>query len=119
MVKISVDQISKEITKQLRQYTNEVKEADEKIKEKVTKDGVSELKQTSPKEHGKYAKSWTRKMEGTDITIHNKVYQLTHLLEDGHMNRDGSRTAGRTHIKPVEEKVIKEYVDGIEKAIQS
>jgi len=39
--------------------------------------------------------------EGLAGPIYNKPhYRLTHLLEDGHLNRDGSRTEGKPHIEP-------------------
>ena len=32
--------------------------------------------------------------------INTFMEELTHLLEDGHLNRDGSRTEGKPHIEP-------------------
>lgn len=49
---------------------------------------VRELKQESRKRSGKYAKGWKSTIEsseaGVDCTVHNRTYQLTHLLENDH-----------------------------------
>ena len=55
-----------------------------------------------------------------DIIIHNRTdYQLTHLLEKGHILKRGGRTLGRVpakvHIAPVEERAIKNLEEAIEK----
>lgn len=76
---------------------------------KVSKESVSKLRNTSPKKTGSYAKGWAVKREGDmDVTVHNRTdYQLTHLLENGHVVRNKKGTYGRTsgtkHIAPVEE----------------
>lgn len=85
---------------------------------KATKKAVDKLKATSPKRYGKYSKSWKAKeFESTfeiQSVIHNeKHYRLTHLLEKGHQNRDGSRTKAQPHIAQVEEDVIAELESDI------
>lgn len=52
-------------------------------------------------------------------TVFNKTdYQITHLLEYGHASRNGGRVKPSVHIKPVEEKMITELQERIEKAVQ-
>ena len=102
-----------------KEITNEVRDAAIRVGEEA----AGELKASGPKKTGKYAKFWKIKVvegEGTiNVTVHNsKYYRLTHLLENGHVNRDGSRTRGRPHIKPVEEKVKEEYLKAVEEAIR-
>lgn len=96
----------------LEDYSKEVRRATANSQDKVAKEAVRKLKNTSPKKSGKYAKGWTLKRERSTtgvptVTIHNKVYRLTHLLENGHVVRNAKGTYGRTngikHIKPVEE----------------
>lgn len=59
---------------------------------------------------GAYKAGWTteRKEQGQRLTvrIYNKTnYQLVHLLELGHINRDkATYTSGIPHVKPAEEK---------------
>ena len=77
----------------------------EETKTDLAKGAVKQLKETSPKRTGKYAAGWTRKKKGKTIIVHNRRYQLTHLLEKGHAKRGGGRVAARVHIAPVEKEV--------------
>jgi type II secretory pathway predicted ATPase ExeA len=53
------------------------------------------------------------------LVVHNKTdYQLTHLLEHGHVKRNGERFNGEVHIRPNEEKAIREYLRRIERALE-
>ena len=84
--------------------------------DEVSKETVTKLKQTSRqfKGTGDYAKGWTRTLEKGRLKVgaivHGKkpTYALAHLLENGHVTRNGTgRTFGRTpahvHIEPVNE----------------
>ena len=108
----NTNSVAIQMEKILEQYSKEVKDVTDKSIENVSKESVQKLKNTSPKRTGKYARSWTKKKvkgrNGIDeVTVHNKQYQLTHLLENGHIVRNSKGTYGRTngikHIKPVEE----------------
>lgn len=51
--------------------------------------------------------------------IHNKTdYQLTHLLEKGHAKRNGGRVNPEVHIRPNEERAVKEFESRIKGAIE-
>lgn len=109
-----------EITKALREYTDEVTENLDKAKDNISKAAVSELKASSPKKTGDYAKGWSRKKTAKGYVVYNRTdYQLTHLLEYGHAKRSGGRTRSIPHIAPVEEKVIHDFTDAAEKAVKS
>jgi hypothetical protein len=117
---VKIDDLANEITKQLRQFTDFVEEEVNLAKEEVAKTTVKTLKENSPKQTESYAKGWRIKRFSRDLVIHNATdYQLTHLLENGHINRDGTRTQGIVHIRPAEEIAVKEYVERVERAIQS
>ena len=112
-----------EIEKALREYTEEVEESIAQIIKEDVEAAVKELKDTSPKKTGEYARGWSAKKEMTDggikMTIYNKTKpQLTHLLEFGHAKRGGGRVAARPHIAPVEEKLIDKVTRDIETAIR-
>lgn len=102
----------------LDDYSKEVRKAMADAEDKIAKESVRKLKNTSPKRNGKnhirrYAEGWRVKRVRTntgipDVIVHNKTnYQLTHLLENGHVIRNGKGEYGRTngikHIAPVEE----------------
>ncbi len=75
----------------------------------VSKEAVQKLRNTSPGKTGSYSKGWSvKRMGDMDAVVHNRTdYQLTHLLENGHVIKNKKGTYGRTHgikhIKPVEE----------------
>lgn len=109
---------TKNVEIQMAEILDEVqkgaKEALGKGIDNVSKESVQKLRNTSPrrtsgKNAGRYAKGWTvKKNRDGDVVVHNKTdYQLTHLLENGHVIRNKKGTYGRTHgikhIAPVEE----------------
>jgi hypothetical protein len=115
---VEIDDITKAITQHLRQYTSDIEDELAQASNEITKDGIKQLKRKSPRRTGKYAKGWTRKKQGEGYVVHNKVYQLTHLLEHGHAKKDGGRVAGKSHIRPVEEKMVKKFEERIERVIK-
>lgn len=117
---ISIDGLSEAIARELRAFSNHVEEEVRKAARDETKKGVEKLKATSPTRGGNnsYATGWKVKKQKDNYTIYNeKKPQLTHLLENGHVNRDGSRTSGIVHIKPVEEEVIEGFISALERGI--
>lgn len=110
--------LSGEIMKCLQEYTEEVVEALEKTEKELADEAVRTLKQTSPKKSGKYAKSWTQTKQGKKRIVHNRRYQLTHLLEKGHAKRNGGRVAARVHIAPVEQRISKEAVERLKRNLK-
>lgn len=110
-------------------YGDEIQKLIQDEAEKISKEGVKVLKATSPKNkkntanRGKYAKGWRVKKEykrgEVHCIIHNATdYQLTHLLENSHMKRNGGKTTPIIHIKPVEEKCVSEYLNSVENGIK-
>lgn len=71
----------------------------------------------------KYARSWDiledAGLNYYHVVIRNKRhYRLTHLLEKGHLTRDGKRTRAFEHIKPVEELTTSRLLKNIPKIIE-
>lgn len=116
---IRIDDLSKEIAKELSRYTAELEEEVEVIKDEVSKETVTLLRNKSPEKSGDYAKGWARKKIGKDYVVYNKDNgQLTHVLENGHAKAGGGRVPAQVHIRPVEEKIVDSYIDRVEKAIK-
>ena len=115
----------------LDDYSKEVKKVTGESIEKVGKESVRKLKNTSPKgtpHRRRYAEGWRlKKVKGRngidEATVHNATnYQLTHLLENGHIIRNAKGTYGRTngikHIAPVEEWAAGELPQEIERRLK-
>jgi len=125
MANISIDQLANEIARELATYSHDVVEKVNMSSEKVGKAVVKQLKQTSPKRYGKYAKSWRVKTEPEVGQPHKRIihvkkphYRLTHLLEYGHAKVGGGRVEGKPHIRPAEKQVIRDFVGAVEEAIR-
>lgn len=119
----------KELMDGLKTYTDDVTSGVKDAVKEVGDEVVDALKKTSPrkakgKKAGKYAKGWRVKDTVNTATekvavVHNATdYQLTHLLENGHANRDGSFTAARPHIAAAEAEATKNYEEKIKDVIQ-
>ena len=119
--------IADQLDKILSDYAGDVKGITNNAINVVSKQAVSRLKEKSPKKTGDYSKGWTAKKQHglggiVDIVVHNKTdYQLTHLLENGHVKKNQygeyGRTTPKVHIKPVEEWANKELVKEIEREL--
>lgn len=109
---IRISELADAINECLAEYTDEVEEALEETKKRLADEAVKELKATSPRrpKGGKYAKGWRAKRVGRKYVVHNKRYQITHLLEKGHAKKGGGRVAARVHIKPVENSIYQKAV---------
>lgn len=93
----------------LDEVNKDVQDSAKRNIQTISRECVQKLRNTSPTKSGSYAKGWSVKREGDmDAVVHNKTdYQLTHLLENGHVIKNKKGTYGRTrgikHIAPVEE----------------
>lgn len=114
--KVTPEDMTKVLNDILQDYVKEVKDAYGNVGKEVAELGVQALHQDSPKRSGEYARTWTYKEEKgfmgyPTYTIYNeKNYRLTHLLEYGHVVRNGTkRVVGEAkanpHIKDVEDKI--------------
>lgn len=103
------------IAEELAAYSKEVTDEVNKIAEEVTEETVQELRSNSPVRKGKYAKGWTKKkLANGSYVVYNRVHQLTHLLENGYIKRNGGRVSGIVHIKPAEENAIAKFQERIQ-----
>lgn len=114
-MKVSIAQFADAISKELSEFREEKIGNMKKIIDDVAKETTSDLKQTSPKRTGEYAKHWANKTVTESALKKNRVvynrnpeYRLTHLLEKGHAKRGGGRVSAIPHIEPAYEKADKE-----------
>lgn len=120
--KITAETFSDEISKILEEYEENVVDNVGEISLKIGKSGAQAIKNESnakfndvhlPK--GRYGSGWKAEVTEntrlkTVVTIHNSKYPgLPHLLEYGHLTRNGKRTAARPHIKPIEDQITKQF----------
>lgn len=132
MAGISPDQLSRELTKSLTEYGKLAQHEVHDILESVGDEAKSRVASLSPKGRrrgsGKYKRGWKVKIEesgsSTSVTVHNKHYQLTHLLEFGHRTRlkhgkYGKQAAvgAQPHIEEVNEWAQRELERRIRKAL--
>lgn len=75
---------------------------------------VKLLKQKSAMRTGAYRKGWKASTKtdetGTECTVHNQLYQLTHLLENGHVIKNQT---GETYGTVPGDHVIEEVADQV------
>ena len=135
--RVKPDELSKALLEYLQDYKEDIDEEVVELSNKYIKEARKELKSISPvsskdvrlkgggvQTRGSYAGSWSVK-NGKKITdVYSKVvsnskyYRLTHLLEFGHANRDGSRTAPIPHIRKTEDKYREKFIQELEKKIR-
>lgn len=102
---ISIDKMADEIVKALDEYKDVCQDALKNAVDQASKETVDQLKSTSPRRTGKYAKSWTSKKDTNyngsgqygKIVYNKDHYRLTHLLENGHRIVRKGKTYG--HVK--------------------
>lgn len=132
MTSISPDQLSRELVRSLTEYGKLAQQEVHDILESVGDEAKSSVTSASPKGKrrgsGKYKRGWKVKIEksgsSTSVTVHNKHYQLTHLLEKGHRTRlkhgkYGKQAAvgAQPHIEEVNEWAQRELERRIRKAL--
>ena len=115
----NIQGIGAEIQRQLQYYARGVSEKVEVAKQESANQFKSDVIRDSPERRPSYKKGWRIKKTEKSLLIHNKTdYQLTHLLENGHIKRNGERYAGKVHIRPNEEKAVREFLNKVERAIE-
>lgn len=129
VVKVKPEQLGEAIRGQLETYSAEItKNINENLKEVADTTAETLKKGGAYKERtGKYTPDWSvtaRKAvsttQGEQYSVHNrKHYQLTHLLEKGHVTRNGKRTRAFEHILPAEQAAEELAVEAVEKAVRS
>lgn len=117
------------VEKYLNPYRYEVQEALSKSIDETAKETVKKLKEESARQfkvsgkHNKtYANNWAWKHEtgrlksGAVVYGKSGTYQLAHLLENGHVTRNGTSrrfpdTPEHVHIRPIAEWAVDKAID--------
>ena len=104
LLNVKVEGFSDEIIEALKEFANEVEEKVETVITNGSKEILKNLKKHPiiPELTGKYRKSFKLKKTGSGpgyirYKLWNEEYRLTHLLEHGHIKRNGT---GRTKTYP-------------------
>lgn len=112
MNRTDIDNIAQSIAEYMRNYTDDVTEEIKKAVDTVAKETNEEIKRhiTFKQPTGKYVKAFRIKKAFEDKFnkrnvwyVANGQYRLTHLLEKGHVLRQGGRTNAFPHIQYGEE----------------
>lgn len=121
MAAVSADRFAEALNKILKEYQEDTTKNINQLAKKFAQKGAKEVKSASGQfgGSGKYASGWTSKYEEGRLSAQGIIYNsktpgLPHLLENGHAKRGGGRVAGRTHIAPVEEMLVTEFMKAVE-----
>lgn len=121
---VKVDDFNGAVTSILKDFSNDVLEQTNEAVKDVATEARDELKVEGDFQNrsGKYRKGWrvtfTELRYGIEATVHNKMYQLTHLLESGHAKWLWGRDTGGTvqafpHIEKVNEEAQRKLQEEI------
>lgn len=109
------DQLAAAINGILEEYAEDVNVSLKDAVKKVTKEGVKALKKESAAKFGSgpYSKSWRSVYESDRLSSQGTIYStkpgLPHLLENGHMLRNGRFWPGKPHISTIEDQIEEEF----------
>lgn len=122
---VKLEDFEKAVEQALSLYSREVTEGILKAVDTVAKDTVKKLKVSGTFNGKTYKSGWRAKTVYSSlyekrVTIYNaKQPQLTHLLEYGHVKRNGrGLVRAFPHIMPVEQEMIEEFEKKVQEVIQ-
>lgn len=130
VVRVAYDQLAEALQHQLSEYSTALTEELNAAYKSLAEAGVDELKRVHPYHDrtGQYSKNFAVKQRrnaqsvvgAQSYTICNKKrYQITHLLEHGHLMRNGKRVQAFPHWQEAEKKIEREAVRKIEEAVRA
>lgn len=118
------ERLAGEIIDILIKYEDDINAAVTTAVEEAAKAGARALRSASPKKTGDYAKGWKADIERGRLSTTARLYNsdfpgLAHLLEYGHVLKNGTRRSfgfggQRVHIAPIEEQITAGFGEAIE-----
>lgn len=127
--KVPLERLAGELAEILKDYEGDVTAGTAEAVQKAAKTAQQALRSSSPKgSTGDYARSWRieiqRSQAFTSATVYSTKPGLPHLLEFGHVSKNGTgRTFGTVkaipHIEPVEKQVVEDFEKAIREVITS
>lgn len=126
---VEVNDFAQAVNEVIGEYYSSIADRANMLVAETAVEAAQELKRTSPRrpQHGEYADGWyirqnKKRKDSCELEIANHVYQLTHLLEHGHLQNVHGTITGFTeaqpHIKPVEDKAINTLLRGLIKIVR-
>ena len=120
------ESVSVQMKELLDEINKEIEQAVESALVDVPRATAQLLRNTSPKGSPhlrRYAEGWTTKKGVGEVIVYNKTnWQLTHLLENGHVIVNKKGTYGRTHpikhIEPAEQQAAEDFYTRISRGIK-
>ena len=126
--KITLEQLESAVEGILQEYGDEVRENLQDITKSIAQKGAQAMKAESARlfkpsgKHKKpYSQTWTSTVESTRVSAQGIIYNtqagLPHLLENGHVARNGKRVPGREHIARVNDEVQRLFEQEVERRL--
>ena len=121
----TINNLDKAIEETLENYSTNITDAVNEQTEKAAEQLRKDISADAPVKTGKQKKSWKvakQKVAGLDLLaiVHSTDYRKVHLLENGHLTRDGvTRTKPIRYVSTNEEKIIEQYQANVANAIKA
>lgn len=123
--KVEVNEMANEVVKWLTEYSEEVTEVAKEVVDKVAEECFDEVKNHITWKDKKYSQSFAINKSFDDKRNRRRTwyvksphYRLTHLLEFGHVTRNGGRTKAYPHVKYGDEYVKNNFEREMKEAIE-
>ena len=125
---IKADQLGQVIGDELTLYGKSVIDGIKKEAKESMSRLVKETKATAPV--GKRTKHYRDSIKSKKVSENDRSasylwyvdgadYRLSHLLENGHANRDGGRTPGTHFIQKATDPIVEEYLKRVEEIVKN
>lgn len=127
---VKADSLKASIMSMLEDYGEDVESATQKAIDTTAKKTVSQLRRYTPDGAGfwnswdRYLKGWMSSAESQKYAykriVHNKKYQLVHLLEKGHKDKHGNpHSKAFPHVSIAEDKAKGIFEKELKKEIEN